>query len=76
MAVETRFWPLYEIERGEWRLTYRPERYVPIEEWLKPQGRFRHLMAPERRQAIEEIQNRVDEDWEALVQRCGGDDDA
>jgi pyruvate ferredoxin oxidoreductase beta subunit len=75
MAVETRFWPLYEIDRGTWRLTYRPERYVPIEEWLRPQGRFRHLMAPEQRSAVEEIQNRVDEDWQALVERCGGDSD-
>jgi len=66
-AVETRFWPLYEVVDGDYRLTYRPRRHVPVEEWLTPQKRFAHL-GPER---IAEIQQRVDADWETLLDRCG-----
>jgi pyruvate ferredoxin oxidoreductase beta subunit len=68
-AVESRFWPLYEVVDGEYRLTYRPEQPVPVEQWLAPQKRFAHLELPQ----IEEIQRRVDADWETLVERCGAD---
>ncbi|HIP98993.1 TPA: pyruvate ferredoxin oxidoreductase, partial [Candidatus Bipolaricaulota bacterium] len=43
LAVETRYWPLYEVVEGVYRITYKPKEKRPIEEWLKPQGRFRHL---------------------------------
>src|SRR5689334_7949398 len=46
-AVETTFWPLYEVVDGEYRLTYRPEHVRPIEEWLGLQQRFAHLLGPE-----------------------------
>ena len=70
LAVETRLWPLFEVVDGEYRLTHTPERYVPIEEWLAPQKRFRHLLAPEARGEVEDIQRHVDADWETLVERC------
>jgi pyruvate ferredoxin oxidoreductase beta subunit len=70
LAVETRFWPLYEVVDGRHRLTYEPREYVPVIEWLRPQGRFAHLLAPERSNEVEEIQRRVDADWDALVERC------
>jgi len=69
-AVETRFWPLYEVVDGDYRLTYRPRKHVPVEEWLTPQRRFAHL-GPER---IAEIQQRVDADWEKMLDRCGESD--
>ena len=68
-AVETRFWPLYEVEDGVYRLTYRPERAAPIEEWLGCQKRFAHLAGP----IVGQIQEQVDADWEALVGRCEED---
>jgi pyruvate ferredoxin oxidoreductase beta subunit len=71
MAVETNFWPLYEVVDGEFRLTYRPERSLPIEKWLEGQKRFAHLLRPEHRAVIEWIQARVDADWDELVARCG-----
>ncbi|MBC7341427.1 MAG: pyruvate ferredoxin oxidoreductase [Clostridia bacterium] len=71
LAVQTRFWPLFEVEKGEWRLTQKVSRPKPIEEWLKPQGRFRHLFTPENEHVIKEIQAQVDRDWERLMQRCG-----
>jgi pyruvate ferredoxin oxidoreductase beta subunit len=69
-AVESRFWPLYEVVGGEYRLTYEPEHPVRIEEWLRPQKRFAHLLRPENRALVERIQQRVDADWDALVARC------
>src|SRR6476619_3544112 len=43
-AVETCFWPLYEVAGDGYRLTYRPERRRPIEDWLEGQARFAHLL--------------------------------
>lgn len=71
LAVETRFWPLFEVENGKWKLNYKPKKYVPIEEFLKPQGRFRHLFAPGNEETIKRIQEVVDEKWLALMERCG-----
>lgn len=71
IAVETRYWPLYEIENGKWKLSYKPKKYVPIEEFLKPQGRFRHLFTKENEHMIEEIQKIVDQRWLELMERCG-----
>jgi len=71
LAVETRFWPLYEVEEGEWRLNYVPEGRVDIREWLKPQGRFAHLFRPkENKEIIAQIQEEVDREWEELLARC------
>jgi len=72
LAVDTRFWPLYEVEKGEWKLNYRPKEKLPIEEFLKPQGRFRHLFKEENKHIIEELQAEVDRRWEALLKRTGG----
>jgi len=71
IAVETRFWPLFEVENGKWKLNKKPKKYVPIEEFLKPQGRFRHLFAPGNEEMIKRIQEEVDENWLALLERCG-----
>ena len=52
IAVETNFWPLYEIEDGEYKITYKPKETKPITEWLKPQGRFKHLFKEKNRELI------------------------
>jgi len=69
-AVNSRFWPLYEVVEGAYRLTYEPERVVPVEEWLKGQARFAHLLRPEDRYLVDSIQAEVDEEWRALIERC------
>jgi pyruvate ferredoxin oxidoreductase beta subunit len=69
-AVDSRFWPLYEVVNGEYRLNYEPAKPAPIEEWLRPQKRFAHLLRPENRPLVERIQQRVDADWDALRARC------
>jgi len=71
MATETCYWPLFEIENGEWRLTYKPKQKLPVEEWLKMQGRFNHLFRPENRHVIDELQAEVDRRWERLLKLCG-----
>jgi len=59
LAVETGVWPLYEVENGKYRFTYRPRELKPVEEWLKAQGRFRHLFKPGNEHLIDEIKNFV-----------------
>jgi pyruvate ferredoxin oxidoreductase beta subunit len=71
-AVETCFWPLYEVDEGEWRLTYRPVEKRPVEEWLRTQKRFAHLFTPQAHDTLLEIQRLVDADWGRLLERCGG----
>ncbi len=71
LAVDTCYWPLYEVENGEWRLTYKPKKKKPVEEWLKRQGRFRHLFRPENRHMIDRLQAEVDCRWQRLLKLCG-----
>jgi pyruvate ferredoxin oxidoreductase beta subunit len=70
LAVETRFWPLYEVVDGTYRLTHDVPKPLPIEEWLRPQARFRHLLGDETARLVTEIQQQVDDDWRALLARC------
>ena len=66
LAVETGLWPLKEAINGEVTHTHIPKR-KPVEEYLKLQGRFRHLFEPTRQdEAIRHIQQRVDEYWKAV----------
>ena len=73
LAVETRFWPLYEVVDGRYRITEPPLQTRPIQDWLAAQGRFRHLLAPDRRDRVREIQAHVDREWQALRERCAVD---
>jgi pyruvate ferredoxin oxidoreductase beta subunit len=68
-AVETCFWPLYEVVDGEYRLTYVPNLRQPIERWLEGQKRFAHLLRPENAAHVAEIQASVDREWESLTAR-------
>ena len=69
-AVETRFWPLYEVVDGRYRLTYEPAKPLPIERWLEGQQRFAHLLRPENAALVESIQQSVDRDWAELGSLC------
>ncbi len=71
LAVETNFWPLYEVIDGEYKLNYKPKERVPVEEYMKPQGRFKHLFKPENKHMIEKIQAHVDSEWDKLLKLCG-----
>ena len=71
LAVDTCVWPLYEIENGNLKITYKPREKKPVVEWLKPQGRFNHLFKPGNEHLIEEIQKEIDSDWEHLLELEG-----
>ena len=78
LAVETCIFPLWEAINGEYQLSapskaiaLRPERKKPVEEYLKTQGRFRHLFTPKNKQLIEEIQKNIDRRWQKLLKLCG-----
>jgi pyruvate ferredoxin oxidoreductase beta subunit len=71
LAVDTCVWPLYEVVNGEWKLTYKPKEKLPVEEWLKPQGRFKHLFEKNNAHLIKELQEEVDRRWENLLKLCG-----
>ena len=70
LATEACYWPLFEVEDGEWKLNYKPKERLPVEEWLKTQGRFRHLFRPENRHMIDKLQVEVDRRWERLLKLC------
>lgn len=69
-AVDTCVWPMYEIVEGRWHLTYEPKKKLPVEEFLKMQGRFRHMFKPGNEWMLEEAQQYVDRKWEELLERC------
>ena len=71
LAIDTCFWPLFEVENGEWKLTYKPKEKLPLRDWISKQGRFRHLFRPENEHIIDELQAAVDRRWEELLKRCG-----
>lgn len=66
LAVETCAWPLFEVENGQYKINFKPKEKKPVLEWLKKQGRFRHLFKEENAGVVEEIQKQVDENWKLL----------
>ena len=68
LAVDTGVFPLYEVVDGKYRMTYEPQKLRPVEDYLKSQGRFRHLGDKE----IEKIQRRVSQEYEKILSKCEG----
>lgn len=66
LAVETCSWPLYEIENGVTKITFKPKEKKAVEEFLKPQGRFKHLFKPDNEWMLKKIQEDIDREWERL----------
>lgn len=68
-AVETCFFPLYEVEHGETAITYNPEDKngkKPVSEWLKLMGKSKHLLLEENADLLDEFQQIVDHRWMRL----------
>lgn len=70
LAVETCYWPLFEVIDGKWQLSYEPKNKLPIEDFLRPQGRFKHLFKKGNEELIVKFQEEVDRRWEDLLFRC------
>ena len=66
LAVETGIFPLYEVENGQYRLSLDFPKLRPVTDYMKLQGRFRHL-SPED---IDKIQTRVIEEYEKLREKA------
>ena len=67
LAVETCYWPLYEVVDGKYKINYKPAKKLPIEEFLRPQKRFKHLFKPGNEWMIEAFQKEVDARWQELL---------
>jgi pyruvate ferredoxin oxidoreductase beta subunit len=62
LAVESRYFPLWESDHGELRITFRPKHPVPVRDFLATQGRFAHLSDDD----VGIIQSHIDERWNLL----------
>jgi len=67
LAVETGTFPLYEVENGQYKLSFDFAELRPVTDYMKLQGRFRHLSPDE----INKIQTRVIEEYEKLKEKAG-----
>ena len=83
LAVETCIFPVYTIDRREgkevWKLDIpsrkiarKPELKKPVEDYMKPQGRFRHIFKrSDKDELIKQVQDFYDQKWESLLAKCG-----
>ncbi|MFQ5758103.1 MAG: thiamine pyrophosphate-dependent enzyme, partial [Candidatus Bathyarchaeia archaeon] len=76
LAVETCVFPLWEAVEGEYTLSppskviaLKPERQKPVKDYLKAQGRFRHLFTPKFEHVIDEIQDIINKRWKLLLEK-------
>jgi pyruvate ferredoxin oxidoreductase alpha subunit len=68
-AVNSCFFPLYEIERGVTTITYNPEeknKRVAISEWLKYMGKTKHLLKEENKEILMDFEEEVEKRWQRL----------
>lgn len=65
LAVETGVFPLYEVENGKYKLNVDPEKLRPLSDYLKPQGRFRHLP----QSAVDRYQEHVTSEYAKLKEK-------
>ncbi len=70
LAVQTNFWPLYEVDGGKFILNYEPKERKPMLEWLKSQKRFKHLLKPENEGLVREIQEHIDKEFARIKKRA------
>jgi pyruvate ferredoxin oxidoreductase beta subunit len=66
LAAETGIFPLYEVEKGRYHLSIDFPKLKPVKEYIKLQGRFRHLTD----EMIEGIQERVEKEYDQLRERA------
>ncbi len=69
LAVQSRYWPLFEVVDGKWAMTYEPRETKPLADFLKPQGRFSHLFRPGYEHLMADFQSEVDFKWDQLQRR-------
>lgn len=68
-AVNSCFFPLYEVEQGVTTITYNPEdknKKVALSDWLKMMGKTRHMLKPEYAEALQDFEQEVERRWTVL----------
>jgi len=73
-AVNSCYFPLYEVENGITKLSYDPmkaKKKIPVSDWLSMMGRTKHLVKPEYTEVVERMQKEIDERFERLRKRTG-----
>ena len=66
LAVETGMFPLYEVIDGRYKLSLDLPELRPVQDYMKLQGRFRHLSED----TVKEIQRRVKKEYARLRKRA------
>ncbi|MNC22117.1 Pyruvate synthase subunit PorB [compost metagenome] len=69
-AVDSCFFPLYEIEQGITNITYNPElkgKRIPAVEWLKGMGKTKHLLKDE--ELLQNFETEIERRWSRLKLR-------
>jgi len=72
-AVNSCYFPLYEVEQGVTTLSYDPEKTgkkIPILDWLSMMGRTKHLQKEEYREVVERLQQETDRRFAELKKRA------
>jgi len=71
-AVNSCYFPLYEVEQGVTTLSYDPEKMgkkIPILDWLSMMGRTKHLQKEEYRDVVKRMQQEIDRRFAELKKR-------
>lgn len=67
LAIDSNFWPLYEIENGKWKINARPRNNEgKLEKFLEMQGRTKHLLKKENQPLLETLKEKTKQDFEYL----------
>ncbi len=67
LATDSNFWPLYEVDDGKWKINYRPRNpEEKLAEFLEMQGRTKHLLKPNNKKILEDLQARIQKDLDYL----------
>lgn len=66
LAVATRYWPLYEVVSGKYKITVPVAQPEPLEEFLKLQGRFKHLLTPAGQAELNGLKKNLTDNWQRL----------
>lgn len=67
LAVETRVFPLYQVEDGVYRMTVPVSSPKPVEEYIKVQGRYSHLLLPQWANELDAFKKEVDTNYKRLA---------
>ena len=63
MATQCHLFPIYEVEKGRYRITVRPDTTIGVEEYIKAQGRFSRI----DKDTIKKIQKHTELRWQRLL---------